>query len=488
MKPIIFFLIFVQIFLVINAEKSKNSTLGVRLSLSGLQFFSNIGHKIVTKELPRLALPDINLPITGGPGDGNVYVSDMKLQKFESPKFRFYLAPDKGITWRSTGGALKLTGNWNLNYTWVVRIPLSGTVDITASDIRSVLTLGAYGYQEHPQIAVYNCTTSVIHLHMSLSGGVIPWIINLFKTPLSAAIKSAIHEEFCDLTRTVLLREANNALMKVPTHVEITENIYMDYGLIHNPVITKKYIQGDALIDVTIGNKSCDLEMNQVEMIDPGTDDYMANIWFSQSILDCIFKSAHEQNMFKFVVDKNLQKNLTQFLKTTCSRFSVKDICFGTFFKKLREDYPNQYIDMVFKSGMPPTTNIDPQSVNVSTLFFIDIHINPYTKNPEPLARLSMSTLSDLEPYIFNDRIVGELQNTDNKFQQVFSTIGDFNPLFLKALELILKPMITVAVDTAFRIGIPIPLVENVTFSNTTNLVKLDKQFRIDSNLSYLKI
>ena len=92
---------------------------------------------------------------------------------------------------------------------------------------------------------------------MSLSGGVIPWIINLFKTPLSSAIKSAIHEQFCDLTRTVLLTEANNALMTLPTHIEIINNIYLDYGLIKDPVITSKYVQGEALIDVMIGNKTC---------------------------------------------------------------------------------------------------------------------------------------------------------------------------------------------------------------------------------------
>ena len=101
---------------------------------------------------------------------------------------------------------------------------------------------------------------------MSLSGGVIPWIINLFKAPLSSAIKSAIHEQFCDLTRTVLLTEANNALMTLPTHIEIVNNIYLDYGLIDDPIITKKYIQGDALIDVTIGNKTCDIPFNPVKL------------------------------------------------------------------------------------------------------------------------------------------------------------------------------------------------------------------------------
>ena len=57
---------------------------------------------------------------------------------------------------------------------------------------------------------------------------------------------------------------------------------------------------------------------------------------------------------------------------------------------------------------------------------------------------------------------------------------------FLKALELILKPMITLAADTAFRVGIPIPLVDNVTLDNSTVLVKLEKEIRVDANLIYV--
>lgn len=170
---------------------------------------------------------------------------------------------------------------------------------------------------------------------MSLSGGVIPWIINLFKSPLSSLIKNEIHKQFCELTRTVLLTEANNALLTLPTHVEITNNIYMDYGLIHNPIITKDYVQGDALIDITVGNKTCNIPFKPVKLckfilimhglefniiiltVGPEMNDYMVNIWFSESVIDCLLASAHEEQMLKFVIDKNLQKNLTQFLRTS---------------------------------------------------------------------------------------------------------------------------------------------------------------------------
>ena len=86
-------------------------------------------------------------------------------------------------------------------------------------------------------------------------------------------------------------------------------------------------------------------------------------------------------------------------------------------------------MDLVFKSGKSPNCDIKSSDVEFSTTFFIDIHINPYTKNPNPLARLEMISQSTMEPHIFNDRIVGELTSTSIQFKQISSTIGNFNYL-----------------------------------------------------------
>uniref|UniRef100_A0AC34F7L1 Lipopolysaccharide-binding protein n=1 Tax=Panagrolaimus sp. ES5 TaxID=591445 RepID=A0AC34F7L1_9BILA len=464
-------------------DSKKVSTLGARLYMKGLNFFSQIGHKIVTRELPRLTIPNISLPIEGGPGSGNVEVESLNLLKFESPKFQFMLAPNKGITWNSRGGALRLKGLWKADYTFLAKVYLSGEVDVTASDIQSMLTVGAYSYDKHPQIQIYNCTADVTNLHMTLSGNVITWIINLFRANLASAIKTAIHKQFCDLTRSVLLAEANDALMGLETHVEITNNIFLDYGLIDNPIITKTYVEGDALIDVTIGNRTCDLPFVPVKLDAPVASKYMANMWLSQTVVDCILDSAHQSKMFKFTIDKNLQKSLAGFLRTSCHMY---EICMGRFFQKLRDNYSKHYLDLVFESSTSPNCEMDAENITVNTAFFIDFHIYPSKENPDILARLQMNASSSVDPHIFNNRIVGELNSTTVTFEQLSSKIGNFNPSFLKALELILKPIITVAADTALRVGIPIPLIENVTLSNSTTLVKQKKQIRVDADLLYI--
>lgn len=84
---------------------------------------------------------------------------------------------------------------------------------------------------------------------------------------------------------------------------------------------------------------------------------------------------------------------------------------------------------MVFQSGQPPNINITSEDIMINTVFYIDLYINPYKRYTEPLARLEMTTMSTLEPNIYNNRIVGELKDTDLQFKQVYSKIGNFNPL-----------------------------------------------------------
>lgn len=67
-------------------------------------------------------------------------------------------------------------------------------------------------------------------------------------------------------------------------------------------------------------------------------------------------------------------------------------------------------------------------NITLNTSFYIDFHIYPAKKNPDLLARLQMNTSSSVNPQIFNNRIVGELNSTSVTFQQISSEIGNFNP------------------------------------------------------------
>lgn len=67
-------------------------------------------------EIWKVDFPQITLPIDIGPGTGQVNVSNLNIQAFNSPKFYFNLAPPNGIVWRSVVGSTCVTGHWQAVY------------------------------------------------------------------------------------------------------------------------------------------------------------------------------------------------------------------------------------------------------------------------------------------------------------------------------------------------------------------------------------
>jgi hypothetical protein len=52
-------------------------------------------------------------------------------------------------------------------------------------------------------------------------------------------------------------------------------------------------------------------------------------------------------------------------------------------------------------------------------------------------------------------------------------------------MALILKPLLKVTADTALRVGIPIPMIENITLASRTSITVLERTLRIDADLLY---
>ena len=71
--------------------------------------------------------------------------------------------------------------------------------------------------------------------------------------------------------------------------------------------------------------------------------------------------------------------------------------------------------------------------------------------------------------------------HTNNKFS------------FLKTFEHLIRPVVTVAIDTLFAVGFPLPSVENITFSGWPTAPRLTtcgpadnaNELRVDADLSY---
>ncbi|PIO54594.1 hypothetical protein TELCIR_24038, partial [Teladorsagia circumcincta] len=67
-----------------------------------------------------------------------------------------------------------------------------------------------------------------------IGGGVLPWLVNLFSSQISHALRKAIHNQACDSARSILLVNFNEFLLSLPLHIPIGQDFYIDYAIQRN--------------------------------------------------------------------------------------------------------------------------------------------------------------------------------------------------------------------------------------------------------------
>lgn len=62
-------------------------------------------------------------------------------------------------------------------------------------DIRVYMQTNLLVRNEHPQFEISECSTDVQQLSVYITGGVIQWVVNLFRVQLAFVIKQTIHQK-----------------------------------------------------------------------------------------------------------------------------------------------------------------------------------------------------------------------------------------------------------------------------------------------------
>nr|CDJ84140.1 Lipid-binding serum glycoprotein domain containing protein [Haemonchus contortus] len=299
--------------LVLADLPSNNADLKARLDLSAFKFFSKTAHHVVDREIPKITIPDITLDITAGPGTGKVSAHDLNIIKFKSPNFNFLLS-DQGLSWSSNGGAVKVGGRWEAVYTIGVPLRESGWIEVLAADIRVNVSARVLDVQARPQIVLGDCTADIVHFYFQIGGGVLPWLVNLFRTPISLALRKAIHNQACESARSILLTNFNDFLLSLPLHIPIGQDFYLDYAMERNLTYNSDFAEAELLADVVYGAQTCHPEKIE-RWEETGLAPKMMVIWLSETVPNCLLSSAHEGKLVQFTVTKNIPQ-LASYLRT----------------------------------------------------------------------------------------------------------------------------------------------------------------------------
>ncbi|EJD74974.1 hypothetical protein LOAG_17792 [Loa loa] len=457
------------------------STVRVRIAEEGLRFFSKIAHYIVDREIWHITLPQITIPIEDGPGTGEVNVTELTLRAFKSPIFSFELAPPNGIIWQSKGGSVTQEAVWFADYYFIAPIYLSGYVKAKMDDIRVYMQTNLLVRNERPQIEITDCSTDVQQLYVYITGGVIQWVVNLFRAQLASVIKHTIHEKMCDVIRKTVI-EINAALLAFSTQVKLYKNLYVSYSCKQKPIVTRKYIESEMVFDVTYGQDRCTLPTEQMDD-EVGSKRRMAYIWVSEYIPNCLLKTAYNSENLTFTITPNTSAGrFASFLRTDCKLFAI---CIGKFLPTLRLLYPNRTTYLLIRLAETPYTVIDTSGIRIFASSTVDLHLSSEKQQSHRLARLVMNSTTYTLPAILQRKVVGTISNVTIILREHDSTIGHFNVQVLEFLEKIMAKGVKLIGGTALKIGIPLPLVDDVTIADDAQIVTRNGYIRVDFDFTY---
>ncbi|KAK5971575.1 BPI2 domain-containing protein, partial [Trichostrongylus colubriformis] len=371
----------------------------------------------VDLEIPKIALPDITLDITAGPGHGVVAAHNLNITKFKSPNFNFLLS-EKGLSWSSSGGAVKIGGLWEAEYT--IGVPV--------------------GFR--------------------IGGGVLPWLVNLFRTEISYALKKTIHNQACETARSILLVDFNEFLFSLPLHIPIGQDFYLDYALQRNVTYNSEFAEVELLADVVYGLHTCHPEKIE-QWEEAGLIPKMMVVWLSETVPNCLLSSAHEGKLVQFTITKDIPE-LASYLRTSCSLFSI---CIGRFFPRLKSEFPDQYVDLHFHTYDAPFVQMHDGEVIMNATFAVDFYIHPRKDHMKSLARMVLESSSIILPEIVDNRLTGSLNDTQLQLWEDFSDIGEMSKTFLTMFEKVFATFARVMVEAVLHKGVPLPIFDNVTIS-----------------------
>uniref|UniRef100_A0A915PIL0 Lipid-binding serum glycoprotein C-terminal domain-containing protein n=1 Tax=Setaria digitata TaxID=48799 RepID=A0A915PIL0_9BILA len=407
-----------------HTDKQQSfSTLRTRITSRGLNFFSKFGHRIVDSEIWKITFPQITIPIEDGPGSGEVNVTELALRSFKSPTFSFKLAPPNGITWRSKGGSVKEDAVWLAAYYLIVPIYLSGYVKAKMDDIRVRMQINLLVRDERPQVEVTDCSIDVQQLQVYITGGAVQWIVNLFRTQLATEVQRVIHQK-------------------------------------QKPRVTRKFIQVEMVADVTYGQDRCTLVTKPMDDEVDSTN-RMAHIWVSEHVPNCLMRTLY------------INENLTFSITANGSNERVAKI------------YPNQTTDIFIRLSEAPYVIVNANGIRMFGISSVDLRLSSEQRQSHRLVRLVMNSTIFVIPAVVNRKLVGTVDNVAIVLREHDSTIGHFSPQLLKLLENVLAKAVKLIGESALKIGLPLPLIDNVTVSDDAQITTKDGYVRIDFDFIY---
>ncbi len=302
-----------------------------------------------------------------------------------------------------------------------------------------------------------SCTARIGSLSLKIKGGIVGWILNLFRGKIASKLKPSLEREVCKAAKKFAENDVNAKLRTFPTTVSLGRNFRLNYGLKSDPKV-----DGGSIITQHNGEISYrgtgGATFHPHDLIQTFSNSKMLYLFGSDFILNSFLSSAHKNNQMKYTLNERTLPRAARYLSTSCS-----GICLGTLFPKLKDEYPNSKGSARFETTADPTVLFSTGKATVNARGTMQLFVRTVrilTANVFLTAELTPSLTSDFR------KVTGSADIKTLRVTNVTSSLEDLGQPELQSLVNFATPLLEELANNYLRKGIPIPVTRGVRLTN----------------------
>ncbi|CAJ0918053.1 unnamed protein product, partial [Mesorhabditis belari] len=471
----ILFFFFIQI-----STQPKNPSVIVRLNRQGWDFLKDTVLDLMKRLIPTLKIPagqtwemgHVKVTVKGGIIDGiNTPILNYTLDNHQMT-----------ITMNRLYLTAKVWFKAKAHY--IFPITTSGWIGLRINNVNAIGSVNVSLIDERPHLVLNNCANSVqsvlVTPHCRNA-----WAYRPFLGIAEDAAKKMLKKSICTYLR-MGINQINTQLSTIPLQFSLGSNFTLDYSfetIKFDPNYSETAISGTVLY----GNERCLIEPS--EMDKGPLPQTMGQVWVSEQIVNCIFRSAHQGAIIQYTITKDVQ-GAAPYLRTHCPFKASNAVCMGTFWPQLDEKYPKEYIDVHMHSFEEPNLKLSMGNARFRGSVLLDFYLNPMATTKDSLVTMKITSESSVVIKVDGTRLNGYLKDTTAEIEQIHSTIGDIEPGSITSFRNLFVSVEEILLNGLLRQGIPIPIFKEAAMAlagnSTINL--LNDFVRIDANFIHQPI
>jgi hypothetical protein len=459
---------------------------GIEASVSsfGLNYVVTQLLPLLEAEFGTVSIPDVN-----GNQDGfDYHLTSIKCDDFKIAAADLSLAPPSSLAVALSGIAITCSAGWSFKlHDWPHVPDGSGSADVSVSSTTAALGVSIGVASLRPTLLATSASLNIGSVDITLHGSAWDWLLNLFKSDLESAIRSALDKSFGPVLEKFIDTDANAALAKIPIEVPISARPPYNvsearFGFVTAPVATASFLSFGVQGDVVPIGSTVEPPVPAPALPPFDATNYMVEGRFSPYTLTSAAWTYYQANLTNW---PHASKDIPLGLNETDG--------YALIAPGLPKAFPHSTVSIVVAFSGLPSLTIAVGGISADTNLSLAFLVEPLSENSSSTAFILNAEASFLldvgvspSPLVPGSLIFnGTLSYIRAEVTLTQSSVGPVSVGLLQALVDAVLPIATSVLNGDLGRGFPLPPIEYLSFSNATSLSLSDGFASFSSNFTF---